>query len=305
MGFVAALVNFQRVVGRCLQTPVREFRNAAGRRVWLVGLVHNGERRYFEQLRTVVEELRAGGAAVHYESTGMSAQQREAANPSELEQEASALTSSIGATRLEMLGDWGWVDQLDGFGARRPGSPEVACWPDGWEHHDLPLHELLRPQDVEARVAELRATDAELKAVAASPPRRMQYLTDLAYVAWSDANGYRAAKPTDEIMLDRRNDKAIHDAQAVPGDVVLLWGATHLCGQGQLLRDLGYTMTGETWYTVGQLPHPALVKLTIVASHIAALRGALRGFRLVRTPQPPQTAEPEPAEVAAAPAVRS
>ncbi|MFC0532094.1 hypothetical protein [Phytohabitans kaempferiae] len=68
---MAAVVNNLRpnlrLRRRYLQTPVRMYRNEPGRRVWLVGLVHHGERRYFHAIKDLVLALQGQGAAVHYE----------------------------------------------------------------------------------------------------------------------------------------------------------------------------------------------------------------------------------------------
>jgi hypothetical protein len=270
---MAAIVNHHlRIVDRFLQTPIRAYRNADGRTVWLVGLVHTGERSYFERIRDRVVGLQKTGVVVHYESTAMSPPEIEAAAPTEAEREAMRLTADVKIPNQTLMAGWGWVDQLDGFTgiAREPGVRR--CWPEGWEQHDIRLIDVIRGQGVEQIIARLREQATALDAANASWLAGKLFLAQTALSYWMLAYLPRPPKPSDAVVLDQRNDKAIRDCEAVPGDVVLLWGTAHLDGLEARLRERSYARVEETWHSVGRLPRLSTAVGWLMVGALAGLR---------------------------------
>jgi hypothetical protein len=268
---MAATVNNIRLQKRYLQTPVRVYRNDAGRRVWLVGLVHHGQRSYYRALKDLVLALQEDGTAVHYEDTAMTEQDLAAADVTDAERAAIRSTAPA-ASQLDLYEPWGWVEQLDGFGGGAPAVGVRRSWPPGWERHDLREVDIIRLRGVEQNSAEPRTSDVPPPARRPSKLARRVRLAQIAVEFWTLASGVRAPKPTDAVILDRRNDVAIEASDAVPGDVVLLWGCTHLDGLQTRLQARGYTLAEQSWHTVGRLPRATSILFWSVVGLLANLR---------------------------------
>jgi len=274
-----------RIYRRYLQTPKRRYRNAAGRTVWLVGLLHVGQRRYYQQIRQDVDMLQDDGAKVHYESTKMTAAQIDLARPNRAEQEFLELLYDPNRKRYSPTQHWGWVDQLDGFSGYTPGGALPRMWPSGWEQHDLTALQIARQVGIEYEVRRVRTMHLENDAASRSRRIRSHFLAHQAMMYWIMARlGRIRNSTTDAVVIDARNTKAIKDADRVHGDVVLLYGASHLDGLHQLLCGRGYEMTEESWYTVGRLP-PTWISFLLTMIHGALrfrpgrLRRQLHGIR--------------------------
>jgi len=265
------LVNILRIQNRYLQTPMRLYRDEAGRGVWLVGLVHHGQRSYYQALKQLVLPLQENGAAVHYEDTVMTEEDFVAAGVTDAERAAIDRTAPTVA-QLELYAPWGWVDQLDGFGGGAPAVGVRRSWPTGWERHDLREIDIVRLRGVAPIAAKPPASDMAPSARTPSKLARRVRLARIAVEFWTLANGVRPPKPTDPVILDRRNDVAIEAADAVPGDVVLLWGCTHLDGLQTRLAARGYTLAEQSWHTVGRLPRPTSIVFWSVVGLLANLR---------------------------------
>lgn len=292
--FVMAAVNnlrpSLRLRRRYLQTPVRAYRNEAGRRVWLVGLVHHGQRRYFQAIKDVVLALQEQGAAVHYEDTGVTEQQLAAPDITEAEREAFQL-SAPAHTQPPVYEAWGWVEQLDGFGGGAPEAGVQRSWPAGWERHDLNGIDIMRLQGVDPVPQRLPPGEASTAGKPSKVARRLA-LTQAAVEFWLLAHGIRSPKQTDAVILDRRNDVAIEAADAVPGHVVLLWGCSHLTGLQARLETRGYTFVQETWHTVGRLPRRSSIAFWMAVAAAMNLRRLPQTIRQAKADRQNQADRP-------------
>jgi len=269
---MAALVNILRIRNRYLQTPVRVYRNDAGRSVWLVGLVHHGQRDYYRALKGLVLALQQAGAAVHYEDTAMSEQDLAAADVTDAER-AAIDSAAPAVSQLELYQPWGWVEQLDGFGGGAPAVGVRRSWPPGWERHDLREIDIIRLRGVVQVLAGPQTSDVPAPAGRPSKLARRVRLAQIAVEFWALANGIRPPKPTDAVILDRRNDVAI-EAARTPSRAMscLLWGCTHLGGLEARLAARGYTLAEQSWHTVGRLPRAISIVCWSVVGLLANLR---------------------------------
>ncbi|MFC0532095.1 hypothetical protein [Phytohabitans kaempferiae] len=175
-------------------------------------------------------------------------------------------------TQLDLFAPWGWVEQLDGFGGGAPAAGVPRSWPDGWERHDLNEIGIMRLQGVEPVAEGLPPGQESTAAGKPSKLARRLALTQAAVEFWGQAQGVRLPKRTDAVILDRRNDVAIEAADAVPGDVVLLWGCAHLGGLQTRLEAGGYVLAEETWHTVGRLPRPSSIAFWMLVGALMNVR---------------------------------
>jgi hypothetical protein len=78
------MVDQMRMRGRQLQTPIYGYLHPdSGRRVWLAGMIHEGEPGYFADITTTVAAFIADGAVVHAECTAVPPQDLASATPQE------------------------------------------------------------------------------------------------------------------------------------------------------------------------------------------------------------------------------
>src|SRR5436190_9307029 len=138
------MAEHMRMRGRHLQTPIRcHVHPDTGRRVWLVGMVHHGEPRYYHEITQAVAAYMAAGAVVHAEGTPPP-EDRSLLTPQErevLDEQDKADTLSA-----EVYAAWGWVKQSIGFG---------RFTPQGWQRVDLTMLELISVVGADVMLASL------------------------------------------------------------------------------------------------------------------------------------------------------
>jgi hypothetical protein len=190
-------------------------------------------------------------------------------------QEREVLAAELEHDRLSgiVLGHGRRVDQFTGLGSGRP---------EGWQRVDLNILDIIRLAGPEVMLESLRARIAGLEFALSSDVRRIKYRIAHWVGVRLAASGLRSpAKPTDDVVVRRRNQVALHGVDSTAGDLVLVWGSAHLPGlaQGLDARGFGFVPESETWHTVGRLPSYwslFLIGCIAMIRNIRALPGIFR-----------------------------
>ncbi|HYK67915.1 MAG TPA: hypothetical protein VEV45_08225 [Streptosporangiaceae bacterium] len=238
-----------------LQTPVVRFEHPkSGRSVTVVATMHKGSAAYYQQLRTVIDEMEAAGAVVCMEGADSSEQDWAAASGEE--RAAVARYYERRAPRLAEAASryLGWVDQSAALGS----SPS-------WRKADMARLELVRqagPQNMLGLWVPGnefgRLTPDQQEALAGAGYsigvrlEQFPWLTDLMRRLFARLAG-DASRRIDDVVVEGRNRFVL---ASLPGDsdAALPWGAGHLPGLAAGLRKAGYRRRETTWLTVGALP---------------------------------------------------
>lgn len=235
---------------RCLQTPVRYYRHPiTGRRITLVGTMHVGEARYYNELRGVIAEEVSNGAIVQCEGSSQSLA-ADLAAPDLTDQERDALTAlqRLDTLTRKRIAALGWVHQLEAM----PNEP-------GWDRIDLGALEVLRLGDVDVVLRGVRRACRGLDWADdnTSAPNLFRLQIAVVYrLAASDSRllQRRLAQKANAVVLHRRTAVALEGLHETQRDTVLIWGAKHLPGMDADLAARDYICSRETWHAVGQLP---------------------------------------------------
>jgi len=233
-----------RVTGRRAQTAVWTLRHPqTGRTVSLVGTMHIGDRRYFDELTAVVAALAAGGAEVHVE--GIAHRDGDQLTGWERDRLAEARRwndpESSGAAVTAL--------QLD--------SQRALQLPPAARNIDLSHAELLRRVGWPAYRRLFAPSPADRSPVGFPPLVRAAVRFQLRHqrgLEWARALNGRDRR-VNRVVIDERN--AVAFAGAVDtlerSDVVLVWGADHLPGLRRCFERAGYRLLGERWVTACRL----------------------------------------------------
>lgn len=261
-----------------LQSPVVRFENPhTGRSVTVVATSHTGSAGYYEQLRAVINKIESGGAVVCLEGVGSASEQELAAASDEERaalgryQASRAPASDLSLAACRYLG---WVDQTAALGS----SPT-------WRNADMTKLELVRragPRNLLSLHVPgdefTRMTHDRQEALAAGG---YAIVVRLAQYGWM-FDPFRsllvrlvgdAHRRLEHVEVEGRNG---HVLASLPpeSDAVLPWGAGHMRGLAQGLRQAGYRRRETTWVTVGILP-PTWLSIRLLSTGLRALWVAL------------------------------
>jgi hypothetical protein len=248
------VTRYSRVRHRILQTPVVRFQNPkTGRSVTIVATVHVGPAAYYEQLRTIINEMESAGAVVCNESAGPTTKQEWAAADDE---ERAAWNGERRGRSVfnQAAGRYlGFVDQ------------SALARPPSWRNADMATLEYLRragPQNLlgeqhGATEAFIGLTQDQQQAYAGAGYAvffRLAPFVPLGLLRrlLTRLLGH-AARSIDNARVEERNRHVLASLPA-DSDAVLPWGGAHLRGLAAGLRKGGYRREDTTWVTVGKLP---------------------------------------------------
>ncbi|GAB3832612.1 hypothetical protein ACFPIJ_52500 [Dactylosporangium cerinum] len=283
--------DYLRFTHGTLQTPVHHYTHpTTGRRITMIGTVHMGDAEYYAALRTVIDDLEAGGAAVQYEGASLLPYDEQDAT----DEERTVLTTfelkkDLERQRITELGLARQADALD-------------C-PDRWRIADLDMLEITRRVGTETMLrGEMRGIKAFDRP--AGDPRaieRLRLRLHFIFVAfrvavWSNAKRVsgtrRPSNGADVVLIDQRNEVALQGLWSTEQDVVMIWGCAHLPGLGAGIADRGFVRTGVTeWHTAVDLP-----SIPTILSRLRALARATRtsGTDGAEAVTPPRRRSPGP-----------
>lgn len=246
--------------GNDLQTAIRQFRHAvSGRRVTLVGAMHIGQTRYYDELRFHIEQLEKAGAAVQFERI-LPVPDNQQPTPQQLAaiQEMGKFLSVAEAMAVQL----GWVRQM------------VALryeWHPDWQNVDMSILDLVRGIGPEAIIAKYRNLNQSAGKLLPGPNEnpesaalRVALLHTYFRLMANDITApllrivFGLSQPRNfrPVVLTQRSFIGINGLQKLPEDrdAVLIWGADHLEEMGGLLVPQGYREVKTTWHTVATLP---------------------------------------------------
>jgi hypothetical protein len=241
---------YLRRQGRSLQTPQRVYTHPeTGRRITLIGMVHVGEPRYFDQVKAVIAECEAAGAVVHSEASPkhLTDDQLLKMTP----EEAEVIQEFKRGSHLikHQVPAFGWIDQTSAFWP----------WPETWQFIDLSRIDMIRMTGTEKLLRFIRRINDMMDWEDNDSKKPHMYRLSIATTfRLAASNSKRVQRrlepPVHKVLVDHRNKVAMDAVHATTQDVVLVWGSKHLVGMEADLRDHGYVRVSETWHHVFQLP---------------------------------------------------
>jgi len=252
-----------------LQTPVVTYRHRSTGR--LVGMMHIGVPAYFEAVAATVADLERAGAVVQFEGVRPPTAE-ELADATDAELAAVARFDEFVAFVTAISGTLGWVVQR---------AEEGLPYPDRWTNVDMDVLQLVRlvtPPVIERTLGKSAGTATLLGEHSVETSRALLSLALRLAMSPAPAaamslaggrDGRRDRRALQASVLDGRNEVALAGVKAAgrTDDVVLIWGAAHLPGMGEVLRAWGYHQTSVKWLSVG----PVMKVWTV-------LRTVLRGL---------------------------
>lgn len=221
-----------------LQTPVHEWRRD-GQRIRLIGMVHVGEAEYYRRVQAMLDAADRDGAAVHYEGVRpqpadaeLTAWEREIlpgpdAPPRPWMREVAALMGLVyQRDALTMREHWHNVD-VDRLTALRSMGPEAGR--RLFERSPAFLDEIGEMSD-----GARHFLAGALRAVARTMPATHRLVPA----------SLTLGRPAMRMVEDWRNilatTAALREVHGRP--VVLVWGAGHLSGMGDILKTNGFRL---------------------------------------------------------------
>jgi hypothetical protein len=259
-----------RVRRGILQTPVIRYTAPGGREVTLILASHIGERRYYQQMTALVHRLEASGALVRYEMVGEAPAEQWAAASAEEHEALAALDGNLVVARAIM-------DHLDWEYQGR-----ALAYDPSWQPADMTDLELIRALGAASIVKSARLTAKALQSLGGQRDRflaaGMSILLRLMAIDTRRLIASRANGRDDGVIVARRNELAL---EAIPasGKAVLLWGADHVAGISEGLRDAGFTRAGTMWLPVGKLPGVTRSVIDVLAAILAIRQSAKESAR--------------------------
>jgi hypothetical protein len=230
-----------------------------------------GEVAYYEQLRTMINEMESGGAVVCHESA-RPATKEEWAAASDEERAAWDGEQRVRGEFSKSAGRYfGWADQR----AALRSSPS-------WRNADLTSLEIVRRAGPQNLLNTQHGADEPLMGLTQEQHEAFvggmyAIAVRLAQFPWfhllerllARLAGDAGRRIHDVVVEDRTS----HVLASLPADsdVVLPWGVGHLSGLAAGLRKAGYRRRDTTWVTVGKLP--------AIWPSIKAFCAGIRGFR--------------------------
>lgn len=220
-----------------------------------------GEAAYYEQLRTMINELESAGAVVCYESAApgrRASAEKEWAEASDEERAAWDGEARMHPQFSEAAGRYlGWVDQWTTLGT-----------PPTWRYQERSSLEYVRRAGAQNLMQRQRALDEPFKRLTpeqqdavAGATRALSIRLDR-FAWWPhlyqlllglvDRAAVSSARTDDALVGDR--NRQVLASLPTDSDAVLPWGAAHLPGLAAGLRKAGYRRRATTWVTVGSLP---------------------------------------------------
>jgi hypothetical protein len=246
------LKRYLRLDGGFLSTPVREFVHpGSGRRVTVIASMHVGERRYYDEIRAILDQHAAEGAVILVEgSIPPTDEERAAATDAErLALEAFERFAEVSAGAVDLFN--GWVYQTDAF--PKPADGEAR---EQWRSADLPTLDIIRaggPETIRRRF------DAQIRMLLQRPQLvrfmigagiRLQARMSL----YEPAAAPKQRRQRGDAVVTQRSQVALDAALAEAGDVVIWYGPRHMADFHRGLARAGFGPDGERWLTVGMLP---------------------------------------------------
>jgi len=235
------LAEYLRITeNRELQTAIHHYQHPeTGRRVTLVATMHFGDSGYYIGLRQVIGDREAAGAVVHCTGSGRV--------PDD---------SAISAAELIVLN--AWRDCRDLEIARFPtiGWVHKDAWLDPrpqWEVHDLSDLAIIRLAGLPL-ITRVVARKVRLFGPPKGPTalKWLRFKIILAMRRTASPKFQGGLAHIDEIP--HRNTVALKAVNAIDHDTVLVWGAAHIPGLDNGIREAGLRHTGTDWHTVTEIP---------------------------------------------------
>ncbi len=235
--------------GNELQTPIVTYEHpVSGRRVICVGMVHIGEKGYFDAIQLLAHVCELRRYVVLYEKVSPPANKQERADLTYEERRFLIRRRGLRAAMRKEIAPLGLVYQMDALTYRLT-----------WINTDMDLVTLIRSLSPSAKMLtfqpSLITSDIDEQWLKMRLNRMLATLGFSAFVMnrtpWTGT-----PKQVLDVILTRRNEIAIRGIRAYPAqDAIALWGAGHLWGIGKhLVRD-GYREIRREWLTVYHIRH--------------------------------------------------
>lgn len=226
-----------RVSDDRVQTAVWVLRHpTTGRTVTLVGTMHIGDARYFDQLSELLERLAGSGAEIHVEGIAHRAEE--------------GLTA-LERRRLAEAGSWADRESTGAaVAALQAESQSSLRLPEGSRNIDLSHAELLRRIGWKEYRRLFRPPPAgapELSGAAARAAIRFQLRHSRGLELLRSLS--LRQRRLDRVVIAGRNAVAFAGAADVlrDRDAALVWGCDHLPGLARLLVGAGYRLEERRW----------------------------------------------------------
>ncbi|MFE9748266.1 hypothetical protein ACFYOT_25450 [Saccharothrix saharensis] len=233
-----------RVVRGELHTAVQTWARGPDHTIVLVGVSHVGELSYFRTIAQVVASYLE--ATVHYERTV-----REDPPPPTTDREWIRLEASRRSSRLVLR----WAAEIADLGTQH-GLPV-----DGWRNVDIAEVDLVRMCGRRGlawfRIPGLHVQVDHGSLLTERQRRVLGHVARLLLVHTATWGRWLMSPMARRAVVHWRNAHAVsHALRAVhSGPVVLIWGAGHLAGMGQLLRHNDFRLESVRWLrAVGRTP---------------------------------------------------
>jgi len=227
-----------RVAGRRVETAVWTLRHPrTGRTATLVGTMHIGDARYFDELSEMLAGLAAGGAEVHLEGIAHREDDRVT------EWERARLAEAKGWRNPETSGTAVTLLRVE--------SQSLLRLPEETRNIDLSHAELLRRLGWGAYRRLFALGPTTLPGPGLAPIVRAAIRFQLRHSRGLEL--LRSTRPgsrrVNRVVIDERNAVAFAGAADAleRRDVVLVWGADHLPGLARLFARAGYRPLAERW----------------------------------------------------------
>jgi hypothetical protein len=230
-----------------LQTAVWHYIHATtGSRLTLIGMIHVGNEAYYQRVRQTMMELESAGAQVHYERVRKLTDEQFAAL-SDHDRVRVERNRQMSVTRRQVFDLIGLSHQMDHLNP-----------PDSWLNTDMDELTLARKLPLRKKndinfLDNLK--DERTKRIFSSLLRfALRHITLLYVLSLMLTWIKPKARLIKRVILGERNDIALAAVvEAKPHqhrqDLVLNWGAAHLPGIHRGLQKLGYTQTGQEWFS--------------------------------------------------------